>query len=103
MKKKQFQKRKEDFTCGNCYLSVKGSGYTNHCPRCLWSLHVDVNPGDRSEVCRGMMKPIGIKIEKGVFFLYHRCVKCKKIRRVKTAQNDKVEEIIHLAKYSVKK
>jgi len=67
MKKKQFQKRKEDFTCGNCRLSVKGNGYTNHCPRCLWSLHVDVNPGDRSEVCRGMMRPIGVEIEKGGF------------------------------------
>ena len=26
---------------------MKGNGYTNHCPKCLWSKHVDINPGDR--------------------------------------------------------
>jgi hypothetical protein len=53
-----FTRTIEDFTCEHCSFEVKGSGYTNHCPKCLWSKHVDINPGDRAEKCKGMMKPI---------------------------------------------
>ena len=28
--------------------SQERNGYTNHCSQCLWSKHVDINPGDRS-------------------------------------------------------
>ncbi|MBR6751902.1 MAG: RNHCP domain-containing protein, partial [Alphaproteobacteria bacterium] len=44
---KQFVKRVENFTCAHCGAEVFGNGYTNHCPKCLWSRHVDNNPGDR--------------------------------------------------------
>src|SRR3989338_8156335 len=44
---RRFQRTKEDFTCERCGFFVRGSGYTNHCPQCLWSKHVDVNPGNR--------------------------------------------------------
>jgi len=46
---KKFQKRIENFTCEKCGLFVKGTGYTDHCPNCLWSKHMDINPGDRKE------------------------------------------------------
>ena len=32
-----FTKKIEDFTCDHCGYNVKGKGYTNHCPKCLWS------------------------------------------------------------------
>ena len=34
-------------------------GYTsrNHCPFCLYSLHLDDKPGDRMNPCGGLMKP----------------------------------------------
>ena len=56
---KKFTRTTEDFICEHCGVEVKGTGYTNHCPQCLWSKHVDINPGDRLEECRGMMKPVG--------------------------------------------
>jgi len=55
----KFKKRKEDFFCENCGENVSGDGFTNHCPKCLWSKHVDVFPGDRKGSCNGLMKPIG--------------------------------------------
>ncbi|MBU3901416.1 RNHCP domain-containing protein, partial [Patescibacteria group bacterium] len=47
MQSKKFQRKIEDFVCGHCGPKIKGTGYTDHCPKCLWSQHVDVNPGDR--------------------------------------------------------
>ena len=59
----KFQKNKEDFVCQNCGFKVKGTGYTNHCPNCLWSKHVDIYPGDRKNNCGGLMKPIKIEVK----------------------------------------
>ena len=41
----------EEFVCENCGKKVKKLGYScrNHCPYCLHSKHVDINPGDRQE------------------------------------------------------
>ena len=39
-----------DFVCGHCSTLVPANTdghYRNHCPWCLWSLHVDELPGDR--------------------------------------------------------
>jgi len=73
---RQFQKRTEDFMCEYCGVAVMGSGYTNHCPRCLWSKHVDVNPGDRAQSCGGMMEPSRIESRSGEFTIIHQCRKC---------------------------
>jgi len=32
---KKFTKRVENFTCEICGTKVKGTGFTDHCPRCL--------------------------------------------------------------------
>ena len=42
---KRFTKNDSGFTCAHCGREVEALGYTsrNHCPFCLWSLHVDVN------------------------------------------------------------
>ncbi len=74
---KKFQKKKEDFICENCGFEVGGDGYTNHCQKCLWSKHVDINPGDRMEKCGGLMSPVGLELRKGGrYFILHRCKKC---------------------------
>jgi DNA-directed RNA polymerase subunit RPC12/RpoP len=48
------------FNCGEQVLRLNNGSYRNHCPFCLYSLHVDNIPGDRSYTCKGLMKPIGI-------------------------------------------
>jgi rubrerythrin len=73
---KKFTRTIEDFTCEHCGFAVKGSGYTNHCPQCLWSKHVDINPGDRAEDCGGMMKPIGYQKIGQKERIIHQCQKC---------------------------
>jgi hypothetical protein len=96
---KKFQRTIEDFICENCGVEVKGSGYTNHCPRCLWSKHVDINPGDRSEYCKGMMEPVGIEKSGDTFFIVHKCIKCGFKRRNKRNDNDDQEAIMELVSF----
>ena len=63
MQKKVFSKLDEGFTCLYCGKEVGPLNYTSrdHCPYCLHSIHVDINPGDRENDCLGDMKPIGIE------------------------------------------
>ena len=35
-----------------------GKSSRDHCPFCLCSLHLDVNPGDRASDCGGIMEPL---------------------------------------------
>lgn len=95
---KKFQKKVEDFTCERCGKEVKGSGYTNHCPACLWSKHVDVNPGDREATCGGMMKPVKLVSEEGEFIITHRCEKCGHEKRNKLSKLDDFDEAIRATK-----
>ncbi|MEK7132982.1 MAG: RNHCP domain-containing protein [Patescibacteria group bacterium] len=76
MTSKKFQRRIENFVCENCGEQVNGDGYTNHCPQCLWSKHVDVNPGDRRAGCMGLMKPIRVEGSTPDYYLIHECVRC---------------------------
>jgi len=94
----KFIRRIEDFICENCGKKVKGNGFTNHCPYCLWSKHVDINPGDRNSSCGGLMKPIGIEKEGERYVITCRCIKCGHEKRNKTSEEDNFEEIISLAK-----
>jgi len=94
---KKFQRTIEDFTCDHCGYHVTGNGYTNHCPQCLWSKHVDVNPGDRQAACNGMMKPIAVEMKGGTYVITHRCQTCGKEMRNKSADDDNVDAIIRLS------
>ena len=60
---KNFTVIDEEFVCENCGKKVTKLGYTarDHCPYCLYSKHLDINPGDRECTCHGLMKPIGIE------------------------------------------
>ncbi len=46
--------------CNNCdeqVFRLNNGSYRNHCPFCLFSLHVDNIPGDRNNTCKGLMEP----------------------------------------------
>ena len=100
---KHFKKVAEDFVCEFCYRVVKGDGYTNHCPECLISKHVDrLTPGDRAADCGGLMKPIATQIKSGRFIVFHQCVKCTKVTRNKAGAKDNTEKLIELSAKPVK-
>lgn len=93
------------FICQNCgkeVLPLTDGSYRNHCPFCLYSLHVDITPGDRQCDCGGLMKPIKIIKNKKGFQILHRCQKCGFERHNKinedTRQPDSIEAITKLMK-----
>ncbi|HEY4516759.1 MAG TPA: RNHCP domain-containing protein [Candidatus Paceibacterota bacterium] len=94
-----FKRTIEEFTCGKCGLHVKGNGYTNHCPRCLWSKHVDVHPGDRAAACGGLMKPVALEGSSPDYRIVHRCQKCGLERVNGVQQEDSAEALIGFAKH----
>jgi len=97
---KQFIKTKENFVCEHCGEKVEGNGYTNHCPKCLWSKHVDINPGDRMSNCGGMMNPIGLDKKGDVFSVIQKCEKCGHIRKNKLVKGDDFNTAVELLKKS---
>ncbi len=100
---RKFQRTKEDFTCEHCGSFVHGSGYTNHCPQCLWSKHVDVNPGDRQATCQGPMKPVSVETKSGEYIILHRCVSCGFEKRNKAAKDDSFDAILQLSNRPIKR
>jgi len=97
-----FVKKIENFICEICGAKVKGTGYTNHCPNCLWSKHVDINiPGDRDNSCQGLMKPVRVEVKHGEYSLLHQCQRCGKVTKNKTAENDNFEKLIMLSKTGI--
>ncbi len=100
---KLFSKNDSGFVCLNCGKEVVPLGYSsrNHCPFCLYSLHLDVNPGDRLSGCGGLLKPISaIPDAKKGYIIIHKCQKCGELRRNKAAlagkQGDDIKKIIGL-------
>ena len=104
METKLFQKNDSGFICAHCGKAVEPLSVTsrNHCPFCLWSLHVDINPGDRACACGGGMEPISARPNpKSGFVILHRCTKCGALRPNKAAygvknQPDSVKALIAL-------
>lgn len=82
----------EGFVCDHCRLSVlplARGGFRNHCPRCLWSKHVDCLPGDRESSCGGLMEPIRVECDvKRGWMIVHQCVRCNMVRRNRAALDD---------------
>lgn len=92
-----FKRNVENFVCEKCKARVKGTGYTNHCPKCLWSKHVDIEPGDRAQDCGGMMEPVRVEGTAGKFRIVHTCVKCDKEHRNNTVADDNQDALIAIA------
>ena len=72
----------QGFICVNCkreVLPLSNGSYRNHCPYCLYSLHVDQKIGDRAATCKGQMRPVAYRYHnKKGWQILHRCQRCKK-------------------------
>ncbi len=92
----------ETFICRNCGTIVappeSGGKMRNHCPKCLWSLHVDLKKGDRRCGCRGLMEPISVWVRQNKeWSIIHRCISCGFIRANRIAADDNEMLIFTLA------
>ncbi|MEI3530450.1 MAG: RNHCP domain-containing protein [Bacilli bacterium] len=96
---KKFTMKDENFVCDNCHHMVEKLNYTarDHCPRCLYSKHVDINPGDRQNKCLGLLVPIGIEKFKSTYKIIYRCTKCSQIHKNIMAKDDNMDKIIQLS------
>lgn len=99
MEDKRFRMIDEEFTCAVCGIKVPPLGYTarDHCPNCLCSLHLDINPGDRACDCEGVLKPIGIeKGKKDSIKIIYKCTCCGIIKRNKASNDDNYNLILDI-------
>ena len=90
------------FACRRCGAPVPhaahGTRQRNHCPLCLWSVHLDVRPGDRAAGCGGVMEPIAIWARpRGEWALVHRCEQCGAVRTNRIAGDDNEAVLMSLA------
>ncbi|MCK6477893.1 MAG: RNHCP domain-containing protein [Phycisphaerales bacterium] len=90
------------FTCCRCRAPVSdqswGTSHRNHCPVCLWSRHLDVEPGDRASPCRSAMQPVGIEVRTtGEWAIIHRCTACNVLRANRIAGDDDERALLALA------
>ena len=96
---KKFNMIDESFICEKCGKSVPELNYTarDHCPFCLYSKHVDINPGDRSNTCKGLLKPIEIEKFKNTYKIIYKCEKCGIIHKNIMANDDDINKVIELS------
>ncbi len=96
---KLFSKNDNFFTCEHCNKDVDPLNYTSrdHCPYCLYSKHVDINPGDRLNECKGLLKPIGIEKYRNTYKIIYKCEKCKELHKNIMANDDDIDVIINLS------
>lgn len=96
---KKFNMIDEKFICENCGMEVNVLGYTarDHCPHCLYSKHLDINPGDRKSTCHGLMKPIGIEKYKNSYKIIYSCDKCHQTHKNIMAIDDDFDKIIYIS------
>ena len=92
----------DGFRCRQCSrpvpASASGTHHRNHCPHCLWSLHVDREPGDRRSPCQGLMEPVAIWVrQKGEWALVHRCEKCGTFGSNRIAGDDNQFALLSIA------
>lgn len=97
--KKKFTMLDEGFICEVCGRKVEKLNYTarDHCNFCLSSKHVDINPGDRSESCHGILDPIAVeKGKKDSYKIVYKCRKCGAIRKNVMAKDDNFDKILEI-------
>ena len=96
---KRFNELDEGFICEHCGKEVLPLGYTSrdHCPYCLYSKHVDINPGDRENTCMGLLEPIGIEKYKDTYKILYKCTKCHQEHKNIIARDDDMNEIINIS------
>ena len=96
---KNFKMLDEEFICDNCGYRVDKLNYTarDHCPKCLYSKHVDNMPGDRECDCLGLMKPIGVEKYKNTYKIIYKCTKCNYVHKNIMANDDNYDLIVDLS------
>jgi len=87
----------ENFVCEKCNAEIIGNGFTNHCPSCLWSKHVDIEPGDRKEKCGALMKPISLERRGQEYSLVHECIKCGVKKKNIISPSDDFQKVIEIS------
>ncbi len=92
----------ETFTCKVCGWIVTpegaGSEHRNHCPNCLSSLHLDVEPGDRAANCGGIMDAVAVWVRKnGEWAVVHRCRRCGALSSNRVAADDNPVKLMGIA------
>ncbi len=92
----------QPFQCIHCSTIVTppagGTEQRNHCPHCLWSLHVDFQTGDRRSACRSPMEPISVWVKpNGEWAVVHRCRECGALRANRIAGDDNEVILLSLA------
>ena len=85
--------------CGRLVVSAgAGSDHRNHCPNCLTSLHVDIEPGDRESDCGGIMEPVAVWVRKnGEWAIIHRCKRGGKLSSNRVAADDNPMKLMSIA------
>lgn len=98
MEVKKFSKNDCGFKCENCGAMVDKLGYTSrdHCSNCLVSKHVDINPGDRLNTCKGLLIPVSIRLLKDGYQINYQCEKCGELHNNKSASDDNFETILQV-------
>lgn len=92
----------ESFTCKVCgRLAVPngaGSDHRNHCPYCLTSMHLDIEPGDREADCGGAMEPVAVWVRKnGEWAIIRRCKICGALSSNRIAADDNPMKLMSIA------
>lgn len=97
---KRFNMIDEEFICLNCGNKVSKLNVTarDHCNNCLYSLHVDINPGDRKNPCKGLLEPIGIEKYRDTYKIIYKCTRCGMLHKNIMATDDNMDKIIELSK-----
>lgn len=83
-------------------VPLRNGSYRNHCPACLWSRHVDIEPGDRLASCRALMRPAALEHRGGKgLVIVHRCTACGFTRPNRVAddpvQGDSIDALCALS------
>ncbi|MDO5494123.1 MAG: RNHCP domain-containing protein [bacterium] len=86
------------FSCAHCGVHVpalRNGSYRNHCHQCLYSLHLDITPGDRASECGGLMRPAALAQPRGKgLAVVHECVACGHRQTNRLALDDPVSDSI---------
>jgi len=102
-----------DFRCAHCGAFVtsahffSGVNNRNHCPYCLWSVHLDLfAAGDRLSACKAPMKPVGLTTKRtrnkyapdggGELMLVHECTDCRSFSINRIAADDLADAILEV-------
>ena len=93
---------RDGFACKACGREVvpegAGSRHRNHCPYCLTSLHLDVEPGDRAADCGGRVEAVAIWVRRnGEWAVIHRCTCCGVLSSNRIAADDNPLLLMSLA------